>query len=524
MKKVIVSIIETIPPSKYKFKVAATTKGNTFREYVAREIVSLIDVDFFFIIIEKGKDPLFLDESLPFSQISESKKIRLRLIVKNQHLKVRISPTVVKLYNFDLTQNIITNLRNMRLDKPELYVLSFKKKKEILTRVCSNSMHLILHKWKGEQLTLHRQVLPNEYKVSSEEESNSLLSNFQLQIQDGVMYFSRFNWGVTAGFNYLLDNQSEDVKKASLTKYLPQIVNVSDTVYNSAKEIINRYKSATKFDIIQDYITNIRKWGTGCCHSEHIKFQLKDDKRHMQSNRVIHVSLQKIIITKNLYDNILIYELISDIVSVDIADDHIMIKFKNGVSWKIKSNSQLVLFNFILDTIELNKHLDPQSTKIISRSVDDLPGLVLDSGSRTDSYAVFNLRDVNYDSDEIDSESQESSDSDEDDEDILIQTQIYRPPIIKDNIIQGISAIIPPNLSEDPDSQYSIENQQYRNLKVVKKLVIPDTESMHFSDSVPDLSSLVPKASRDEIIPYNYIKTILFLIGLVLLLVLIKNT
>lgn len=519
MKKVYVTINETNPPSVYKFKVASTTKGSNFREYVAREIVSLIDVEFFFAIIEKGKEPELLDETRPFSQISEAKRIRLRLIIRHQALKIRIDLNEYKTFDFDLKETIGWNLSRMKLDNPELFVLSFKKKSEIFHKVCSNSLQLTLHKWKGEQLTLHRRMLSSEFANTSQENIRNLYQYIQLQINENLVFFSKKNWGIAAGYNYLLEDKIEDeIRKTSFTKYLPSAISFPDSMLTSAKETINDNNKLTPQQAAVKYIEHFGRAAVSCCHSEQVKFLLIDDKWHMQSTRILHVSLQKIVITKSIDDDILVYELITDIVSTDVEGDNLMIKYKNGISWKIKSDQTTILHNVIKDVIEFNNKLDPQATQIISRSIDDIPGLILDKDISTVS--LTSQASSKPPSDSSDIEYSQSSD----DEDILIQNYVVRAPIKTNMAIPGISQIISPLPSEDPTAPYSVDNQLYRNLNIIKPLSIPELSSSMSAENVPDLSNIIDSVSTHTEIKSQYIKITLIAICITIIIILIKNS
>ncbi|EAY19813.1 hypothetical protein TVAG_178570 [Trichomonas vaginalis G3] len=521
MKKVYVTVPETDPPSSYKFKVASTTKGSNFKEYVAREVVSLIDVEFFFIKLEKGKEWELLDETKPFSAISEGKRIRLRLIQRNQSVNIRTSFNDIKTFNFDIKDTIGSNINKMNLENPELFVLSFKRKNEIFPRVCSNSLPLIIHKWNGEQLTLHRRILPNEFSNSTPENIRFLYGCCQLQINDNVVFFSKKNWGIAAGYNYLLEDKKDDeIRKTSFIKYLPSVISFTDNILIAAKDIITKNSTLTPQKSAEKYVEHFGQSAVSCCHSEQIKFLLIDDKWHMQSTRIIHVSLNKIVITKSIDDDVLIYELISDIVSVDIEGEHLMIKYKNGISWKIKSEMTTILYNCIKDVIKLNNELDPQATQVITRSIDDLPGLILDRDISTASMSSGVLPKDTSESSDLEEDSQDSSD----DDCIVIQSSIYRSKSNLNDYVPGISSIVPPSPHEDPVAPYSIDHQLYRDLKIVKTLSIPELKFKYAMDGVPDLATLIGSETNDAVVKTHYLKYTFIAICITFILIIIKNS
>ena len=365
MKKVHVSILEKSPPNTYKFKVASTMKGSNFKEYIAREIVNLSDVDFYFIFTDKEQNPHFLDESMPFSQLTEQKKFKLRLVVRNQEIILKTGIGIIRKVTFDMKTTCFENIKSLMLDPNYQYALSFRPKGSSLPRIFSRKQPLVFQGWKGERLTLHRIASRAECLNRTPENLENLYKVCRLYLSDGVLYMKKEHWGEALGYLFLsLGKPAKDIKKPILQKLMPENIPLNDQMFQSAKKTADSNSHLTKEEASVRFVDHFFQYGILCAHVEEVKFLLKDKRWHMQTNRCIYISPHKLIITKNYNEDIVLAENISNVVSTNNDKENVIVTMTNGKQWNLKPDDPVLVRQLIDDAKEIGISLNQKQNKI----------------------------------------------------------------------------------------------------------------------------------------------------------------
>ena len=491
MKKVYVSILERPPPNVFKFKVAAAMKGSNFKEYIAREIVDLADVDFFFICYDKEQKPTFLDEAKAFSTIPDQ-KLKLRLVVRNQSIRLRTAIQEEKTAMFDLKQTCKENILSLGLDEPELYVLTFKPKGGNHPRIFAKQTQLVFQGWKGEVLTLHRRIPRRDYMNKTNENLKKLYNICRLYEADNAVYFRRDMWGEAFGYLYLSEAKNgSDFKKKTLEKMVPEGLQVTDKMLKSAQDTIRQSMFLSAQEAAKNYVDYFIQHGTLCCHAEEVKFLLVDKKWHMQSSRCIYISSQRLLVTKDFYGEIVHSEAITKVTSVTYDKEKVTIDFDHTKQWVLRTENAELLKFIIDDAISVAQQINPRDYRLSSQwepSDFTEASLVVDEGKNPSPIAVpvadqqEALPDAQLNQDESDSSSSNNNN--------LVYAGSIRLSRWRDKgIVPGISQIVPPEKGQQ-DQPYSIANQYFRDLKVLKNLVLPETKMEEEEKEIPDISKL----------------------------------
>ena len=561
MKKVYVSILERPPPNLYKFKIASTMKGSNFKDYIAREIVDLTDIDFFFIITDKDQNQSFLDESKPFSTVTEQKKLKLRLVVTNQNITLRTSISDVKTVVFNTKQSVSENISSLNLDPHHQYALAFRPKGSFCSRICARNTQLVFQGWKGEPITLHRIASRHESVDRSPQNMQNLYQICRLYLMDGILYLKKEHWGESLGYLYLSEGKTiQTFKKHSLQKMLPDSIPSNEQMYQQAKKIITQNSFLTPEEASHRFVDYFFQYGALCAHIEEVKFLLKDKKWRMAANRCIYVSPQKLLVTKNYNDDIVQSEAITNIVSTDNDKESVILTMSNGKQWILKSDNPPILRQIIEDAKQIGVLINPKHYRLSSQW----------DPQESPDVSSINSREITQEPENLTQNPEKSTENPENH--VFFERRIPpipKPPKILSNVsstssassiskvplspltsekendesedfieekgvalrtrrlseqtkeVPGISEIVMPD-SEEENAPYSIADQYYRNLKIVGNLDFPHTEEIDaIHNDVPDLSKIVSGDENNSFADQTNKKIMFFTILLCLLLFLL---
>jgi hypothetical protein len=509
MKKVYVSILERPPPNLFKLKVTAAMKGSNFKDYIRREIVNLTDVDFFFIYYDKEQRPMFLDDTKAFSSMPDQ-KLRFRLVVRNQTINLRTAVGKEKPVTFDMQKTCNENIISLGLENPDHYILTFKPKGAIHPKIAAKKVQLVFQGWKGETVTLHRRISRQEYTDTSTENLKKLYSTCRLYAADNLVYFKRNMWGLICAYLYLSEaKDGSEFKKKTMEKMLPEGLQPNDQMLKIAQDTIRQSMFLSSQEAAKNYVDHFIRHGTLCCHVEEVKFLLVDKKWRMQSNRCIYISSQRFLVTKDFYGEIVQSESISNIASVACDKERVIINIQGTKQWVLRTENAELLKYIIDDQIEIGKLFNPknyrlsaqwepsdiaevslalEASKIIENAAQPESHIVQPEhlAIQPESHVTQPESHVAQPESYVNTQEEEESSKNTN---VFIKTGSVRLSRYRDReAVPGISPIVPPEEGKE-NTPYSITDQCFRDLKVLKELILPEREIAVEEREVPNISN-----------------------------------
>jgi len=460
MKKVVLSIPcqDSISRRNVKFKVAATTKGSNFRGYVCRQLVEFSDIEFFFL--KKGNNGFYsiFDESIPFSNLNDTKKLFLELHFSVQNIFVKGVDEEEKVIPFDLRKNAGDNIKDMGFEGNDWYTFSFNPIFDQSQYVLiSHELPLLLQGWTKELLYLHKYVYMWDIREISN--INSIYLQFRLNASRGLCFFDLETWGAVAGLDALIHDFSPALlNKKTFKPSIPSILHKNESVIMNAQTTYQKYSNYQKDELYNIYIGLFLNKGAQLCFYKRIKFQTNDSRWGISSNRFIFVSFNCLFVTKDIAHQFTHREYLLNIETLKEEGDTLYIHFTNGTQWRIKEDSTKVLLPIITDFKQLYLTLteSPSSPKV--KNQPSYEEMLFLSQTQTDMDSLL----------------------------------IKKVPSAKNipNIIRkepGISRIVFDD-GYDPNMDFNEEQYFWRNVNVISRPSIPNS-IINNSTTIPNLNN-----------------------------------
>lgn len=449
MKNVLIRYPFENTTKERKFKVASTTNGAVLRTYIGHQFPQFRSLQYFLVLNDSDGRMIFLDESKPLSQISQTKRIRLRLVLKNFNSTVKFYDGSTKNVTINLTENVKDNMKNIIEGNADEYVLFFiPKNEQNIYKIVVEDLPLIYQGWFLEDLILLKRIDTKNLENENEE----FLQEDYISLKSAAIYgISLYNvtlWGTLSFLQFLADGGNLNLNgKMTFMYFVPEQIR-SDAIlmksYNDAQEL---YKNLSQEEAKKKFVELAVYKGSTYCFVDKVKFLFITKKKKISSNRFLYISRNYISITKQYGSEILLNEKISQITDVSYDEDFVIVTFLNTDKWKLKSEYPNVLMS-ILKSFE----------SLIPQAIDQ------DISSTKDSH-----------SDELELTENESQ-SDFFIENNNVKEQFEQLQQTKD--IQCMSPLICPS-SEESNVIFSVENQMYKDLKINDNLVIPESILTH---------------------------------------------
>lgn len=479
-----------------KFKLACTTNGSVFRSYIGRDLTQFRDEAYFLLNQTTEGAQTFLDESIPFSDLTPAKKIRLQLILRNYSAKIKcVNGTHLRVM-IDLKEPVSETLKKIVPDEPEQFVLCFKPRFDpSFHRISTSSMPLIFQGWFATPLVLLRRVtLLDMESLTDPEKIMEYYAHCKTSASLGLSLFSLYNWGTLACLRYIAEGgDPQNYQKQSYLQFIPEIFRANEDVISAARKAFITYASYDAINAAMEYI-NVTVHGAAFCYIDKVKFL--PNRKKWSAHRYIYISSSVILITKDFGSTLLNHELLSKITNVSNEQEFVVVSFANKDRWRVRSEKAKILYSIIeeLRKTEIAKNqnvfdLDEQE------SIDDQS---MDRISLNDSFDVLQMPSI-FDS----------------------RAMVHEPNSMKVEVQPGISMLICPK-PEEGDCPYNIDNQLYRDLKIIEPLQLPDDMPEDDDlEAVPDLSwlnEIENFISLDQQMP-RIILCCIFLVALLILFI-----
>jgi len=504
MKTVLLVYPDSEGKRQKKFKVASSTKGGVFRNYIDRELTQFFEVDYFLVFQDSNSSFSFLDETLPFNAVSTEKKLIFLLVYRHVSLTIMTILDVTHQAKLNLSETTRSNIESFfHTNDIDKYVLAFKPTSDpTITRVASSSIPLILQGWYGEQLYLVRRVLQSE-----KEPLDLLFHHYVLSCTLGLSFLSLFNWAKSAALHYIiLGNNTMQPVWSKFPALLPPHLRMDHQVQGLIKVALGEYSKLSVQDAMKEYILIVSSKSAQCCYIDRVQFLLMDNKWRMSASRFLYLSYNGIFITKDIGENLLNQAPITLVKSFVIENEFVLINFDNGEKWRIKSKLNKCLVS-IIDELKraipnkITSHGSEKSIDIAlsdySEIIDEFPSLATDQ----EDEKICKI--------EIDEVCKEQA---------IIRGTINTLP-------NGVTEIVLPT-EEEKEKPFDFEPKMYRDLRCIEqiKIINNDNEEMVMKD-IPNITYFIDRigvlSMKDY--PSKIIFTITLLIVLLSLLVKWEN-
>ena len=352
-----------------KFKVAASTKGSSFRGFISRELPQFYNLDYF-LILEKNGSLTKLDETKTFAQLEEGKKITLQLVFTKIDVSVNLCGKQTKKITLDSRETVGENIKkHFTQEEAKYYVFAFTPIDDSFTRITCQDMSLVTQGWFGEQLHIVRRVLPTEYQ-----NLHKLFEECCFSADLGLTFMEPQDWVETCILKLKAEKKLDipiQAQKKIIMHTLPPNIRIDDELISYTQKM-QKQNSKTKMssdEAMEKYINISTTNGGQCCFIDKVQFLIIDSKWRMTSQRFLYVSATAIFVTKDLGTSMVAKVFLNEISDFSFENGFLTISFVNKKEkWKIKSmKNKDVLFkvfkdvlSFVTKPIETDKLFNPQ--------------------------------------------------------------------------------------------------------------------------------------------------------------------
>ena len=470
-----------------KFKVAASTKGSSFRYCMLRDLGQFYNKDYFFLI-ERNDRLIKWDETKTVAELTEGKKLTLRLVFSRIDLVVKKASNQDQNVSLDMMQTAGENLRSINED-PKYYTFAFRPVDDSFYRITCNSLSLVSQGWFGEQLFIVRRVLETE-----KQDIRKLFDECIFTGELGLNIMDSQNWIETGAMRLIADKkvkQSRQAQKRFITQYIPNNISIDDQLWPHLTNIIEHNQYMSQDEARQEFIKLCTSSGGQCCFIDKVQFLIMDGKWRMTSQRFLYISPTSITITKDLGTSIIRRIFLSQISNVEAKDGVIIISFHNiPDKWRIKSTkNKEILYQIFLDVMSfVPKRIVDSQTKPLtptnsSASISFIPNSQI--SNQNNSTQSTDLSDptesVEFSSKELQNMHHYSLDE--------FKQETAEEGETIESKVAGLSQLILPSI-EERDKPFNVSPYVTRDLSCVQMVSVPEKQIKNGNSDDDDSDTL----------------------------------
>lgn len=366
MKKIVL----TLPAGGkvVKYKVAESTTGSVFRDYVKRDNNDFNNDDFFFIFVNDVNFGV-LDESTSFSRLSSAKKIFLKIIFRFMDVSISYLDKSVKVHKFDMKETVGSNICRLNIPDDYKYFLSFRPKPPHFScnRILCKSMMLSLQDWNGEHLIMHRAEkldLANDDALKNIDvnELRNLYQSCYNSLSCGLSFLHPENWGCVICLQILIENKLMDINNKSLRRtVIPNCICENPAIINSVDSAYKVYKDISVEDAMERFVHYSIRYGINSL-VEKVKFRDSVNKKKFDlKSKYLYMNQYFILVTKDLGLDKIKSKSFSSIKEMNCTQDVLHVLFDDSESWFIKSDRNMLIRSYYEDLLALNSSNQDES-------------------------------------------------------------------------------------------------------------------------------------------------------------------
>lgn len=453
MKKVYIRYPNDSCTKELKFKVASTTNGAVLRTYIGHHIPQFRSSAYILVHSDTFGRTVFLDEAKPLSLIAQTKRVRLRLVLRRFRCTAARSDGTSFEADIDLTESVRANLSAIAGTECAAVLCFSPRSAPDQCRVLAEDLPLLCQGWAFESL-----LILNRVTAPSAASADADFSSLRTAAARGLSLYSAESWGALALLQFLGGGGNVNLSaRSSLAHFVPESLRGDSTVARAYLSAQSEYGSLSAPAARARFVELAVTRGPTYCYTERVKFIVAAKKRKTMSNRFVYISDSYVSITKQCGCDVLFSEKLANIAEVSLADGFVCVALESGIRWRLRSEH-------------------PDAVAALLRRAPP------PSAPRADIAAAIG-----------DAAAQPASDSDA----AIIDAAPPQSPPPRAAPADALSPLVCPARS-DSDAPFSDAPQMFRDLAIASRLAVPNAARAQPPPPAPNgvLNELLSSAPR----------------------------